>query len=652
MVQKTKGGFIGGKVGEFTTGEPVIVEGGSTVEMARAGGGTGFTPTRLRDGRVVSPAGDVGFEKAKGGSQGHSHAFRESLRKEAIQRQAEAARQAELARQEQARKAAESAKRAEIAKQAESARQREIAIGKASQTPTTPAFKEVGQKDERVKLDQQFKSTITRMPGESQAAFEFRARQVGRGIRQARPEAVKEFERQKKEQEKTEKITQEPISETQVSRGFSGGSFVGGVFKIGESFFDRAFSRIPEGTKLKIPSFIGAGGSIEVDVKKITEYQNPTASNIVRGTTDVFFKTAFFGPFLKTGAAKKGEARPKSQREQLQEFIDKNKVEEARETVGRFEDIFAKQGRGAVEKELVRSFKGLETPEAKADFVSLVKELVRRDIVQAPKIDLQPSYSLVKSTPPPTPTPPQPDLTINFETLRGLPEMQNIEGVLTAVKVIEKQDRVKDVKIDTSSGIQSNLQSNLPSITSLTRTTPDVKTKTRQRTDQIQMPKLRDIIKQKQPQTQAQPQLQMQKIRLKQGTRQIQSPGFARPKLDKPQKKKPQGFGIPRFRTPKLSEQPTGKFKVLGRRFGKFKIIGAGRTEKEAFAIGKRFTGKTLAASFKVPKAKRLKVPGFRTKKEKGEIIFIEPRKRRLKKRGTEVQEIKFFKSLKGGKKR
>jgi len=45
-----------------------------------------------------------------------------------------------------------------------------------------------------------------------------------------------------------------------------------------------------------------------------------------------------------------------------------------------------------------------------------------------------------------------------------------------------------------------------------------------------------------------------------------------------------------------------------------------------------------------------LKLPGYKTKKTKEGILFIEPAKKRLKKRGLskEIPEIQFFKSLKG----
>lgn len=116
------------------------------------------------------------------------------------------------------------------------------------------------------------------------------------------------------------------------------------------------------------------------------------------------------------------------------------------------------------------------------------------------------------------------------------------------------------------------------------------------------------------------------------------------------------GFVPPFFKKPKTSKQTLGGFKVFGKRFGKFKPIGIGKTEQEAFRIGKRFAGKTLGATFKVPKSKILKLPGFRTKISKKEgTLFIEPRKRRIKKGSYEgeVGEIQMFKrAKKGGKKK
>ena len=101
-----------------------------------------------------------------------------------------------------------------------------------------------------------------------------------------------------------------------------------------------------------------------------------------------------------------------------------------------------------------------------------------------------------------------------------------------------------------------------------------------------------------------------------------------------------------------MPKQPSGRFPVYGRRFGKYRVVGVGRTEKEAFSLGKKFARGTLGVTFKIPKAKRLKVPGFRTKREKGGIVFIEPRGKRLKKGTREIPEILYYKKLKGGRKK
>jgi len=62
---------------------------------------------------------------------------------------------------------------------------------------------------------------------------------------------------------------------------------------------------------------------------------------------------------------------------------------------------------------------------------------------------------------------------------------------------------------------------------------------------------------------------------------------------------------------------------------------------------------------FKVPKFKGEKIPGFRTKKEKGETIFIEPKRKRIKRGTKEIPELQYWKGikspikkLKGGKRK
>jgi len=63
---------------------------------------------------------------------------------------------------------------------------------------------------------------------------------------------------------------------------------------------------------------------------------------------------------------------------------------------------------------------------------------------------------------------------------------------------------------------------------------------------------------------------------------------------------------------------------------------------------------KTLGVTFKIPKAKARKLTGFRTKVTKKAVLYIEPGKRRLKKRGKslEVKEIEFWKKIKKKKKK
>ena len=97
---------------------------------------------------------------------------------------------------------------------------------------------------------------------------------------------------------------------------------------------------------------------------------------------------------------------------------------------------------------------------------------------------------------------------------------------------------------------------------------------------------------------------------------------------------------------PKISY---GKFPVFGRRFGKFKPIGMGRTEREAFSLGKEFARTTLGVTFKIPGVSGRKLPGYKTKYTKQGVFYIEPRGKRLKKRGIskEVSEIQLYRGLK-----
>jgi len=104
------------------------------------------------------------------------------------------------------------------------------------------------------------------------------------------------------------------------------------------------------------------------------------------------------------------------------------------------------------------------------------------------------------------------------------------------------------------------------------------------------------------------------------------------------------GFpGIPRSKGLKLKTPRVGSFPVFGRRFGEFRLVGIGRTPQAAKKIGKRFARTTLAATFKIPGVTNVK--GFRTKREDGQVLFIEPKEQRLKKGGREVREIKLYRN-------
>ena len=101
---------------------------------------------------------------------------------------------------------------------------------------------------------------------------------------------------------------------------------------------------------------------------------------------------------------------------------------------------------------------------------------------------------------------------------------------------------------------------------------------------------------------------------------------------------------------PGIQERRTRRqYPVFLRRFGKFRLIGYGATQKQAIGIGKRAATLTLGATFKVPGARPIKIKGFRTKKEDGDIVFIEKKKRRLKKGTGEIPEIQYWKGVKGG---
>ena len=111
-------------------------------------------------------------------------------------------------------------------------------------------------------------------------------------------------------------------------------------------------------------------------------------------------------------------------------------------------------------------------------------------------------------------------------------------------------------------------------------------------------------------------------------------------------------FALPRIKVSDPLPKSKGSFAVFGRRFGKFRLVGYGKTEGEAVEIGKDFASQTLGATFKIPGAKTEVLPGYKTKYSKKEgKVFIQLPKYRLS-TGSEKKEIKMFKALKGGRKR
>ena len=92
-----------------------------------------------------------------------------------------------------------------------------------------------------------------------------------------------------------------------------------------------------------------------------------------------------------------------------------------------------------------------------------------------------------------------------------------------------------------------------------------------------------------------------------------------------------------------------GTFKVSVRRFGKFRPIGFGSTRREAFNIGRTRVAKTLGATFRVEGFGKMptNIKGFKTKKSKKGLLFIEQPKFRLS-TGSELKEIQMFKRKKG----
>ena len=154
-------------------------------------------------------------------------------------------------------------------------------------------------------------------------------------------------------------------------------------------------------------------------------------------------------------------------------------------------------------------------------------------------------------------------------------------------------------------------------------------------------------------------QIQPQKTRTKQKTKQIlkqvsinlpRMPRQPKPPRTPRIQKPPVGFAFkfPKYKMPKQSK---GLYPVLGRRFGKFKVVGVGKSKQQALSLGKDWASRTLGATFTVKGAKQRKIKGFYSKEAKEGTLYVEKIGRRLKKRGTEVKEIQLYKKAKPKKK-
>jgi len=161
-------------------------------------------------------------------------------------------------------------------------------------------------------------------------------------------------------------------------------------------------------------------------------------------------------------------------------------------------------------------------------------------------------------------------------------------------------------------------------------TKPMSKETTKEITKEIQKPMSKLISK------------QAQKTIIKPATFPITKPLRVRPPVKPP-------IIPPKLKPAKQKRGRLGKYDVFGRRFGKFKLIGTAKDPLGAKGIGKRWARQTLGVTFKIPKYKGTKVEGFKTKKKKGEVLFIEPRGKRLKRGTKEIPELQYWKKVKGG---
>jgi len=179
------------------------------------------------------------------------------------------------------------------------------------------------------------------------------------------------------------------------------------------------------------------GEEYVIEKEQIIQTLAPTSKlgNVLVGVTDIMLKTKIFKPYLTTGAAKKTEQEVVYRRRF--ETPEDVKREQAKALIKKYEDIYAKKGRVELEKELVKTWKELETPEAKEGFKSLIEELVRKDIIRVPVYKVPTVRSIFSET----------QLTFDIQTFpAGIPpQLEKVGDVITLSSLYKQKGKEKQI---------------------------------------------------------------------------------------------------------------------------------------------------------------------------------------------------------------
>lgn len=183
--------------------------------------------------------------------------------------------------------------------------------------------------------------------------------------------------------------------------------------------------------------------------------------------------------------------------------------------------------------------------------------------------------------------------------------------------------------------------------------------KQEQKVTPITVQKLESLTMQKTEQRILQELKQLQQQHLKTRETMVPFPSFvSKPPVKPPVKKPFTDLWMPWLPSLRIKKQPTQRFGVAIRRYGKFQPTITTKDLSSALRIGKYKTGVGLGATFRITGAKgRLPsyIPGYRRKVTPTGTLFIEKRGRRIKKRVTgskEVRELMKAKALKKKKKK